>query len=185
MWCQQSKKYLAQKRAVLGLVSKLFLSPNSFSRFLLISSFWYCILWLTAMISNKFRWFHQSNKIFGPKKGHFRACLQIIFVSKFIFLTFTHYFFLILHIMTDSNDYSRFRCFQQSNKIFASKKGPLRLKFDQIGKSIDWSTSGVQVSLFHLLTSLYQFMAGPLLASLFFLGTGIFARRQQCGHVHK
>ena len=87
------KKYLAQKRAVLGLVSKLFLSPNSFSRLLLISFFWYCILWQTAMISSRFRWCHQSKKNFWPKKGHFRACLQIIFVSKFIFLTFTHYFF--------------------------------------------------------------------------------------------
>ena len=39
-----------------------------------------------------------------PNLGPVQTCLQIIFVSKFIFSTATHQNFFILHIMKDNND---------------------------------------------------------------------------------
>ena len=57
-------------------------------------------------------------KIFGAKKRAFKL------VSKFIFSSFSHKFFLILHIMIDSNDIKQIRVFPLSKKKFGPKKCP-------------------------------------------------------------
>ena len=54
------------------------------------------------MISSWYWWFQSSKKFSVP----FWTRLEIIFVSEFIFLTFAHMLFFILHIMIDSNDFS-------------------------------------------------------------------------------
>ena len=54
--------------------------------------------------------------------------LQIIFVSKFIFTSFSDkFFFLILHIMIDSNDIKQIRVVLAVKKYFAPKSALFRL----------------------------------------------------------
>ena len=99
------KKYLRLLWPMKACLQINFLSPKSLSCLILISFFSFYILWSTTMISSWYWWFQSSKNFFRSKLSPFWTCLQIIFVSKFIFSTFTHMLLFILHIKIDSNDF--------------------------------------------------------------------------------
>ena len=93
------KKYLRLLWPMKACLQINFLSPKSLSCLILKSFFSFYILWSTTMISSWYWWFQSSKIFFRSKLSPFWTCLQIIFVSKFIFSTFTHMLLFILHIL--------------------------------------------------------------------------------------
>ena len=104
-WFQPSKKYLRLLRPMKACLQINFLSPNSFSRLLLISFFFILLIMIDHNVFQLVLVVSVVKKFYSVLKGLLNFVSKLIFVSKSIFSTYTHVFISILHIVVENDEF--------------------------------------------------------------------------------